>query len=78
MSCLLTTLDDEKTALILERYMCEIAGKVVLAILSGAMDKKHISYLMENKGKLGLSYNHVIAELDSLKKSREIADNQNL
>ncbi|KAG5520000.1 hypothetical protein PMAC_001076 [Pneumocystis sp. 'macacae'] len=67
--------DDEKKDLIIERCMCEITGKIVLAILSGVMDKKYISYLMENKGKLGLSYNHVIEKLGSLRKNEEIADN---
>lgn len=59
--------DGEKTALVLERCMCEITGKVVLAILNGVMDRKHILSLVKNKDKLGLSYNHVIAELDVLK-----------
>ncbi|KAG4301515.1 hypothetical protein PCK1_002228 [Pneumocystis canis] len=61
--------DDKKMGLISEKYICEVAGKIVLAILSGAMDRKYIPSLIENKDKLGLSYNHIIMELDILKRN---------
>ncbi|KTW29655.1 hypothetical protein T552_00863 [Pneumocystis carinii B80] len=57
---------DEKTPLVLEKFMCEITGKVVLAILNGAMSNKYIPYLIGNRDKLGLSYNHIVSELDIL------------
>ncbi|KAG5439389.1 hypothetical protein PCANB_001963 [Pneumocystis canis] len=66
--------DDKKMSLISEKYMCEITGKIVLAILSGAMDRKYISYLIENKDKLGLSYNHIIMELNILKRNESVIE----
>ncbi|KAG4304724.1 hypothetical protein PORY_001777 [Pneumocystis oryctolagi] len=66
--------DNEKEGLVFEKRVCEIAGKVVVAVSNGAMSRKHISYLVENKGKLGLSYNHVIAEFDTLKKNEKFIE----
>ncbi|EMR10376.1 hypothetical protein PNEG_01628 [Pneumocystis murina B123] len=65
---------DEKTSLVSEKFMCEIAGKVVLAILNGAMSNEYISYLIANRDKLGLSYNHIVCELDILEINGKIPE----
>lgn len=60
-----------KISLVSEKFMCEITGKVVLAILNGAMSDEYVLYLLANRDKLGLSYSYIVSELDILETSEK-------
>ncbi|GAO45762.1 hypothetical protein G7K_0014-t1 [Saitoella complicata NRRL Y-17804] len=46
-----------------ERQVCELAGKIVLAVLSGTAQEKYRERLEKMKGKLGVSYDRIVEEL---------------
>jgi cohesin complex subunit SA-1/2 len=52
----------------MERDLCELTGKLVLAILGGVMDQKIKDALLRNRTKLGRDYAAVVAYLDHDKK----------
>jgi cohesin complex subunit SA-1/2 len=52
----------------LERDLCELTGKLVLAIVGGILDQKIKEALLRNRTKLGRDYAAVVAYLDHGKK----------
>lgn len=52
----------------MERDLCELTGKLVLAIVGGIMDQKVKDALLRNRTKLGRDYAAVVAYLDYDKK----------
>lgn len=70
----------ENSRLMLEQRLCELTGKIVLAILAGVLDAsgrragKMRQRLTRNRGRLGRNFKEVVAYLDE-PKSRKIAKN---
>ena len=52
----------------MERDLCELTGKLVLAILGGIVDQKVKTALLRNRSRLGRDYAAVVAYLDHDKK----------
>jgi cohesin complex subunit SA-1/2 len=53
----------------MERDLCELTGKLVLAVVGGVIDQKVKDALLRNRSKLGRDYAAVVAYLDRNKKS---------
>lgn len=57
---------DESAVLVHEQRLCEITGKIVLAVLARAVDEKVFrKRLVRNVGVLGPNYREIVAHLDS-------------
>lgn len=57
---------DESAVLVHEQRLCEITGKIVLAVLARAVDEKVFrKRLARNVGVLGPNYREIVAHLDS-------------
>ena len=56
-------LSPETRSAIHERRVCELAARMTLAILSGALPKSFAQTLQRHKGKVGQSYDKIILEL---------------
>ncbi|KAL8739588.1 MAG: hypothetical protein Q9190_007622, partial [Brigantiaea leucoxantha] len=57
--------EERKAArLVAEKELCELAGKMVLAVLAGALDAKVKERLLRNKGRLGPNFKEVVVFLD--------------
>jgi len=46
-----------------EKRLCEIAARVVLAILAGSLPKPFAEQLLKHKGRVGQSYDRILLEL---------------
>jgi hypothetical protein len=71
-------LSPEQRSAIHERRICEIAARMTLAILGGALPKTFAQTLQRHKGKVGQSYDKIILELgtpgkESIKKTLDPA-----
>jgi hypothetical protein len=56
-------LSPETRGAIHERRVCELAARITLAILGGALPKSFTQTLQRHKGKVGQSYDKIILEL---------------
>ena len=56
-------LSPETRGAIHERRVCELAARMTLAILGGALPKQFVQTLLLHKGKVGQSYDKIILEL---------------
>lgn len=65
-------LSPETRGAIHERRVCDIAGKIVLAILGGALPKTFIPILQKFKGKVGQSYDKIILELGAVPEQKAL------
>lgn len=78
--------DDDKesqqkrtAALLAEKTVCELAGKMVLAIVGGVLDSEGKKKgqlkerLLRNKAKLGPNFKEVVADLEAPKQKRKPA-----
>ena len=66
-------LSPETRGAIHERRVCDLAGKIVLAVLGGALPKTFTPLLQKYKGKLGQSYDKVILELGAVAEKPVVA-----
>jgi hypothetical protein len=57
------TLSPETRSAIHERRVCDLAARMTLAILGGALPKQTALTLQRHKGKVGQSYDKIILEL---------------
>ncbi|KAI5810915.1 hypothetical protein DFH27DRAFT_996 [Peziza echinospora] len=58
---------DETVILTHEQRLCELTGKIALAILSGSVDEKRFTArLVRNKGRLGASYREIVSVLENV------------
>jgi len=49
-----------------ERRLCDLAARMTLAILGGALPKTFTQTLQKHKGKVGQSYDKIILELGTI------------
>jgi hypothetical protein len=66
-------LSPETRGAIHERRVCDLAGKIVLAILGGALPKTFTPLLQKFKGKVGQSYDKIILELGAVAEKPAVA-----
>jgi hypothetical protein len=59
-------LSPEARSALHEKRVCELAARMTLAILGGALPKSFAQNLQQHKGKVGSSYDKVILELGAL------------
>jgi hypothetical protein len=59
-------LSAETRGAIHEKRVCDIAARITLAILGGALPKSFAETLQKYKGKVGPSYDKIILELGSI------------
>jgi len=59
-------LSAETRGAIHEKRVCDIAARITLAILGGALPKSFTETLQKYKGKVGPSYDKIILELGSI------------
>jgi cohesin complex subunit SA-1/2 len=69
--------EEEGDSLLLEQQLCELAGKIVLAIISqvvdtGALQGKLRERLTRNKNKLGANFKEVVNFLEEPKKKKQV------
>lgn len=66
-------LSPETRGAIHERRVCDLAGKMVLAILGGALPKTFTPILHNVKGKVGQSYDKIVLELGAVPEQKVAA-----